>query len=280
MSGDIKNLRARIKSVDSTLHLTSAMGLVASSKIRRAGTAMQQGRQYADALGDTVQTLASSPECRRSPYMQPRDGAPETVIVIAGDRGLAGGYNANAFRACDALLSEISERGGESRVIPIGKRACDRYGAAAAESFASSERIKYAEVRELAERLCSSFTAGECSRVHIVSTVFVSMMKQEAGTDTLLPLSPDGAERRCGCVLYEPDGAAVLDTLVSEYVAGRIYAAVKESFASEVAARRMAMDSAEKNAKQMIFDLQLSYNRARQSAITQEITEIVAGSGD
>ena len=88
------------------------------------------------------------------------------------------------------------------------------------------------------------------------------------------------AERRGGCVLYEPDGAAVLNTLVSEYVAGKIYAAVKESFASEVAARRMAMDSAEKNAKQMISDLQLSYNRARQSAITQEITEIVAGSGD
>ena len=89
MGGDIKNLRARIKSVDSTLHLTSAMGLVASSKIRRAGTAMQNGRQYAAALEDTVQTLASSPECRRTPYMTPRDGAPETVIVIAGDRGLA-----------------------------------------------------------------------------------------------------------------------------------------------------------------------------------------------
>ena len=91
MGGDIKNLRARIKSVDSTLHLTSAMGLVASSKIRRAGTAMQNGRQYAAALEDTVKTLASSPECRRTPYMTPRDGAPETVIVIAGDRGLAGG---------------------------------------------------------------------------------------------------------------------------------------------------------------------------------------------
>ena len=90
MGGDIKNLRARIKSVDSTLHLTSAMGLVASSKIRRAGTAMQNGRQYAAALEDTVQTLASSPECRRTPYMTPRDSAPETVIVIAGDRGLAG----------------------------------------------------------------------------------------------------------------------------------------------------------------------------------------------
>ena len=96
------------------------------------------------------------------------------------------------------------------------------------------------------------------------------MMKQEACTELLLPLSPDRAERRGGCVLYEPDGAAVLNTLVSEYVAGKIYAAVKESFASEVAARRMAMDSAEKNAKQMISDLQLSYNRARQSAIAQE----------
>ena len=151
---------------------------------------------------------------------------------------------------------------------------------AARESFASSERITYAEVRALSERICEEFTSGECSRLWVVSTSFVSMMKQEACTELLLPLSPDRAERRGGCVLYEPDGAAVLNTLVSEYVAGKIYAAVKESFASEVAARRMAMDSAEKNAKQMISDLQLSYNRARQSAITQEITEIVAGSGD
>lgn len=277
MGGDIKNLRARIKSVDSTLHLTSAMGLVASSKIRRASLAMKHGREYSAALGDTVETLASSPECKRTPYMNPVVGAPETVIVIAGDRGLAGGYNANAFRTCDGLLSEIRERGSESRVIPIGKRASDRYGG---EGYSSSERITYADVKALSARLCEAFVGGECSRLWIVSTSFVSMMKQEAVISSLLPIVPSEGKKGGGCVLYEPDGATVLDSLVSEYVAGRIYAAVRESFASEVAARRMAMDSAEKNAKQMISELQLSYNRARQSAITQEITEIVAGSGE
>ena len=113
-----------------------------------------------------------------------------------------------------------------------------------------------------------------------VGSFYLFCFNDEAGGVHRIAASADRAERRGGCVLYEPDGAAVLNTLVSEYVAGKIYAAVKESFASEVAARRMAMDSAEKNAKQMISDLQLSYNRARQSAITQEITEIVAGSGD
>ena len=192
MGGDIKNLRARIKSVDSTLHRQALWDLSHRSKYaaraRRCRTAGST-----PPLSKILCKLASSPECRRTPYMTPRDGAPETVIVIAGDRGLAGGYNTNAFRVCDALLAEINARGAENRVIPIGKRACDRYSDsagsanekgdggndAACESFASSEHITYAEVRALSERICEEFTSGECSRLWVVSTSFC--FNDEAG---------------------------------------------------------------------------------------------------
>ena len=117
MGADIKSLRGRIRSVDSTLHLTKAMGLVASSKIRRATRTMNQTREYASAMEDVVSVLRASPECQRSPYMQPR-GEGTRLIVIAGDRGLAGGYNANVFRLAATVL--------EAEVIPIGKRACER----------------------------------------------------------------------------------------------------------------------------------------------------------
>jgi len=148
VSGDTKALRNRIKSVDSTLHLTKAMGLVASSKIRRALDAMQKGRQYTEAMSDVIKTLASSSECKKSPYMAKRDTDRTKIIVIAGDRGLAGGYNANVFR----LAKEYE--GAE--FIPIGKRACERYGGEfyLAETFKTSDAIK------LSEKLCSDFCEG------------------------------------------------------------------------------------------------------------------------
>ena len=269
MGADIKSLRTRIKSVDSTLHLTKAMGLVASSKIRRANDAMKKGREYKAALGDFVAELSKSSECLKSPYMQARgDELGRTrLIVIAGDRGLAGGYNANIFRLCAEYKGAV--------VIPIGKRACEKFGA----DINSSERFSSDEADALARKLCSDFAAGEYDRLGIVSTKYVSMMTQNAELEWLLPLERTADSGAAGTV-FEPDEITVLDAVMPEYVAGMIMSAIRESFASEVAARRMAMDSAGKNATAMIEDLQLKYNRARQGAITQEITEIVAGAGE
>lgn len=266
MGADIKNLRTRIRSVDSTLHLTKAMGLVASSKIRRATETMLAARRYADALNDAVALLTTDGDVLKSPYMQVRDGKNTRLIVIAGDRGLAGGYNANVFR----LVREM----GEAMYYPIGKRACERFGG----DFASSERFSYDEAYALAETMCRDFENGTFDRLGIVWTRFDSMMTQTAMVDWVLPLTKaENAPSRV--VEFEPDAATVLGSAVCEYVTGMILARLRESFAAEVAARRMAMDSAGKNAQEMIDSLQLKYNRARQGAITQEITEIVAGSG-
>ncbi|MBQ3791943.1 MAG: F0F1 ATP synthase subunit gamma [Clostridia bacterium] len=266
MGADIKSIRLRIRSVDSTLHLTKAMGLVASSKIRRATEAMNKGRQYASAVRESVSLLASSRECRKSPYLEERGEERTRLIVIAGDRGLAGGYNANIFR----LLREFP--GAE--VLPIGKRACDRAGA----ETVSSERYSFEQALETARQQCASFLAGEYDRLGILYTRYRSMLFQEAAVEWVLPLKRE--EIRESGILFEPDEMTVLHAAIDEYVAALLIAAVRESFASEVMARKTAMDSAGKNAQEMIDHLQLAYNRARQGAITQEITEIVAGSGE
>ncbi len=266
MGADIKSLRTRIKSVNSTLHLTRAMGLVASSKIRRATEAMLHGRDYAAAIEQVLALLTTSPECGRSPYMQQRDEGRTRLIVIAGDRGLAGGYNANVFRTVRDYP--------EAQIIPIGKRACERYGG----ELRLSEHFDSLAASHLAAELCADFAAGTYDRLGILYTRYVSMMSQQPEIRWVLPLTrPEDVSARS--VLFEPDEMTILQTAVPEYVTGELMAAVRESYASEVVARRMAMDSAGKNAAQMIDELQLQYNRARQGAITQEITEIVAGAG-
>ncbi len=264
MGADIKQLRTRIKSVDSTLHLTKAMGLVASSKIRKATDSMNKGREYARALEETVSLLTSSEACKKTPYMAAREGGRTRLIVIAGDRGLAGGYNANIFR----LLREYPD----AEVTPIGKRACERFGQAVTEA----EGYSYADAVALARDICRDFAEEKFDRLGIVCTEYRSMMSQEACVRWLLPL-PVSEAKACDAV-FEPDEATVLNAIIPDYIAGMIVSAVKESFASEVAARRVAMDSAGKNAQEMLDGLALAYNRARQGAITQEITEIVAGS--
>lgn len=265
MGYDVKQLRARIKSVDSTLHLTTAMGLVASSKVRRSNEKMRSGREYRASVQNVIEGLTCIPECRSNNYM--RDTGDRTaVIVIAGDRGMAGGYNANVFRALSQYPS--------ANLIPIGKRVCDRFR----KETVSSEHFDYAAARELSFRLCESFLNNEFDKLMIVYTRYVSTMTQEPVSEQILPLCK-GTAVKGDDLLFEPDANSLLENIVPNYVASVIISAVYESYACEVAARRTAMDSAGKNARQMIDDLTLSYNRARQASITQEITEIVAGSG-
>ena len=263
MGADIKSLRTRIKSVTSTLQLTRAMGLVASSKIRRATQRMLEGRDYDAALNQLLDLLTACPECARSPYMQEREGK-TLLVVIAGDRGLAGGYNANIFRT----VKEYHD----AQILPIGKRACDRFGG----PVRLCEKLTGEDAYQLAADLCKRYADGEFTRLGILYTQYVSMMSQVPQVRWVLPLTK-AEETAPTAVLFEPDEATILTTAVPEYVTGAIMATVRESYACEVVARRMAMDSAGKNASEMIADLQLEYNRARQGSITQEITEIVAG---
>ncbi|MBR4500868.1 MAG: ATP synthase F1 subunit gamma [Clostridia bacterium] len=264
---DTKQLRNRIRSVNSTLHLTHAMELVAASKIKKASERMLGSNEYAHAAAETMAVLAACPACEKSPYLKSGSSGETRLMVIAGDRGMAGGYNANIYR----LVREYPE----AKIIPIGKRAYDRFGG---EAFYGAEAFSTAAARKIAEKLCKDFLEGAYGRFGILFTRYISMLQQEASVRWILPLdksaNPSGKD-----IVFEPDEAYVMSSLVPEYVTGMIMASVRESFASEVAARRMAMDSAGKNARQMIDDLKLKYNRARQGAITQEITEIVAGSG-
>lgn len=262
-----KALRVRIKSVKSTEQLTKAMGLVASSKIRRANEAMSKAREYKKSLSSAISLLTSSPDSQKSPYMQNRDTGRTKIIIIAGDRGLAGGYNANVFR--------LAKEYPEAEFIPIGKRACDYFSM----PINSSEKYTFDDAMALAKELCNDFAESKFDRLGIIYTTYHSVMTQEASFEWLLPLTKGEDNKNAG-MIYEPDHLTVLNLVVCEYVAGMITSLVRESFACEVSARRMAMDSAGKNAKQMINDLSLEYNRARQGAITQEITEIVAGAGD
>ena len=265
MGADIKKLRSRIKSVDSTLHLTKAMGLVASSKIRRATEAMNKSKEYEKAFSNVINMLTSCQECSTSPYMQENSTGKICLVVIAGDRGLAGGYNANIFR--------FAKEYDNAEIIPIGKRSCDRYSGEVvlAESFSSNDAVT------MAQELCSRFAKGEFDKVGIICTKYISIMSQEPQIKWILPLQK-GEGANSSSILFEPDEVTILNSVISEYIAATIVSSVRESYAAEVAARRFAMDSAGKNAQTMLDDLQLKYNRARQGVITQEITEIVSGS--
>ncbi len=266
MGVDIKSLKNRIKSIDSTLHLTKAMGLVASAKIRGATAAMMKSREYAKAIRDTVDMLSASKACEKSEYMQKGEVGKICLITIAGDRGLAGGYNSNIFRLTDEVRAD--------RIIPIGKRACERYGG----ELHKTEGFSYRDAVTFAKDICRAFKIGKYEKVGIVSTKYQSMMTQIPQIDWIFPL--EKAERKSKAdIIFEPDERTILEEVIEEYIAGKIVAAARESFTCEVVARRFAMDNAGKNAGEMIDSLTLEYNRARQSAITQEITEIVAGSG-
>ena len=282
MAKDIKALRKRIKSFDSTLHLTGAMGLVASSKMRKATDAMLEGRKFLKAISSIVDDLSSCTECKKSVFFNERTDETKSgvtkLIVIAGDRGLCGGYNANVFRTVRDMEA--------ATIIPIGPRAFDRYPVDELDdfdpdterNFDSSEHYTYEDAKALADSLVEEYREGKIDKVGIVYNKYVSILTQEPQVKWILPIGkPEAASSDNG--IYEPDPFTLLDDIIPQYVAGVIFALVKESFACEVAARRMAMDSATKNATEMIEDLTLEYNRVRQSKITQEITEIVAGAG-
>ena len=266
MGADIKSLRTRIKSVRSTLQLTSAMGLVASSKIRKAQLFAKNSKEYANSVSSIVDVLTSSRECEKSPFMSSH-GEKIKLVVIAGDRGLAGGYNANIFR----YLRDYPD----AELCPIGKKSCERFG----DEIYSSEFFSYSDTLALAKKLCEEYKEGKYAKVGVLYTKYKSMISQIPDIKWILPLSKSEKQTQGGAI-FEPDELTMLERAMPTYLSGIIYSLIKESFLCEVISRRNAMDSAGKNATTMIDELQLKYNRARQGTITQEITEIVAGSGD
>ena len=260
MGMNTDEILSRIKSIDSTLKLSKAMELISSAKIRRANISMVKANEYFMNVQAIVNLVASCGECRKSVFLR-ESSEKVKLVVIAGDRGLAGGYNANIFR-------NLKKYEG-AEIVPIGKRACNKFDS----KFFSAEKFLYEQALEIAEDVCEGFRKNYFGRFGILYTRYFSMMKQVPEVRWILPLKAEG--NKCN-ILFEPDEKYVLDKVIKEYVAGSIYAAVRESFMSETASRKIAMDFATKNSNKMLEDLQLEYNQIRQSEITSEITEIVA----
>ena len=271
----MKDIKLRIRSVESTKQITSAMQLVAGSKLRRARQRMEDTRPYMNAARQVINDLAAHQEIQ-SPFFAEGKSERQCVVVIAGDRGLAGHYNAAVFKLADEFVS------GGAVVLPIGKKAVDRYVRRNAEvlsdCFLKVEHVSSEDCRTMASLLIDGFLHGQFGKVTLIDTTFVSAMTQDAQTVPLLPIERRTAETGIHTqVIMEPGPGALLASVMPDYLTGCLYGAVCDAVACEMAARRNAMDSATKNAEQMIADLSLHYNRARQGSITQEITEIVAG---
>ncbi len=273
-----KEIKTRIRSMESTRQITRAMEMVASAKLRKTQQKALACRPYYETLYQTIWDIVGNDRETNSPYLQNGAGKKTAFVVISGDRGLAGGYNSNVFK----LFASQAE-GKDAVVLPVGRKGAEHFRihgvATLTQNYTQAETVAIGDCFSMAKQLCKQFLQGELDGVYVVYTKFQSVLSQQSSCLQLLPLQKD-AETRSGNgdILYEPDGDTVLDTIVPEYLGGVLYGALCESRASEQAARRTAMDAATQNAQEMIDGLSLQFNRARQAAITQEITEIVAGS--
>ena len=276
-----KEIKNRIRSMESTKQITKAMEMVAASKLRRAQSQIAASRPYFEILRDTIADITRSNRDFSSPYLKKREGKKLLYVVIAGDRGLAGGYNSNVLKL---VYAQIQDK--EAAVLPIGKKAVDSFKSKGipilTDTYAEAASVGIGDCFSISKQVSKAFLDGQYDEVYVAYTNFVSMLSQSPDFMKLLPLEkPEVKENepphRCD-TLYEHPAEEVFAAIVPEYLGGVLYGALCESRASEQAARRSAMDSATQNADEMIADLSLKFNRARQAAITQEITEIVAGS--
>lgn len=277
----MKDIKRRIKSVESTMQITKAMDLVASSKLRKAKEKADKARPYFDALYETMCEIQAENPSFLSPFTRKVGEGKSLLVVIAGDRGLAGGFNSNIFKLAQARVDEL---GGKDKtdIIAIGKKAVEYFGKREFNMLGSypdfSENIRIHQANDIAGEIVDKYVKGIYERVELFYTEYVSSITQQAVTKKMLPVELDGQKKVSKALpIYEPSAGQVFNHIVPRYVTGMIFGACVESFASEQASRRNAMENASDNASEMISSLSLMYNRARQASITQEITEIVGG---
>ena len=273
-----KEIKNRIRSMESTKQITKAMEMVAASKLRHAQAKVLSSRPYFEILYETIMDIAGKEGEVDSAYMQKRPVKRSAYVVIAGDRGLAGGYNANVLKM---VASHMEWK--NAAILPVGKKAVEffrhRKAELLTEQYADAANLNMGDCFTVAKMLCKAFLNEEVDEVFVAYTNFVSVLSQTPSVLQLLPLgNPVPNKAGSQDIIYEPGSREVFESIVPEFVGGVFYGALCESRASEQAARRTAMDAATQNADEMIADLSLKFNQARQAAITQEITEIVAGS--
>lgn len=280
----MRDIKRRIKSVNSTQQITKAMNLVASSKLNRAKSRFNDTKPYFEAAKRVIANVVKGSKGVSSVFIQEKNESGKTlVIVIAGDRGLCGGYNSNV---CKRALEIISEK-KSSVVIAAGNKAREFFRHKkidVSECYRNvSEKPDYIDALVIGSKAIDMYTKGEVDEVYLVYTEFITTLSNEPKSIKLLPLDPkdfeDNREPHSSTLtIYEPDEEAVLNYVIPKYVNTVIYGGMVESAVCELSSRMTAMDSATENASEMIDSLNLIYNRVRQGAITQEITEIVSGS--
>lgn len=277
----MRNIKRRIKSVNSTQQITKAMNLVASSKLTKARQNFEDTKPFFNAIRRVIASVVKGAGNTDNVFLKTREVKNTGVIVLTGDRGLCGGYNANA---CKAALN-ITE-GKSATYITVGSKGHEflkNKVSDFAQNYTNiSEKPTYEDAREIGEKITQMYKDGEVDQVYLVYTEYISTIASEPKVMRLLPLDTESLgeseQESLTLTIYEPDEETVLEYVIPKYLNTVIYGALVESSVCELTSRMTAMDSATDNASQMLDTLNLHYNRARQGAITQELTEIVSGS--
>ena len=286
-ASNMKDVKRRIKSVESTMQITKAMQLVAASKLRKAKEKAIAVQPFYSLLFKTMCDICCDHEFK-SVFTKKGSGNNVLLVVVAGDRGLAGGFNSQVLKTAQQRVDKYSAEGRQVSVMAVGKKSVEYFEKRNCNVLYNlpnfAEGLTMEDASDFGEEIAVRYKQGEFSHVELVYTTFVSALTQEPCVLTILPVENLGKMGgRHPSTEYDPSPEEVFDGLIPQYVSGMIYSAVVDSFASEQAARRNAMESASDNAQEMIDNLSLQYNRARQAMITQEITEIssaAANDGD
>lgn len=279
----MRDIKRRIKSVNSTKQITNAMYLVASSKLNKAKNRLSDTRPFFNEVRQVITNIINGSSGISHPFLETREGKSRLVITVTGDRGLCGGYNTNVIKKALSVINDPKN----DKIIAVGSKGKDFFKSKfnVINSFTNmSENPTYEDALNIGNLALNLFTSGEVDEVYLAYTEFVSTLVSEPKLIKLFPLDVNDFKNvekpsSNASTIYEPNEEDVLEYIIPKYINTVLFGAFVESAVCELGARMTAMDSATENAQEMINSLNLIYNRARQSAITQEITEIVSGSG-
>jgi F-type H+-transporting ATPase subunit gamma len=286
VAAQLRVVRRRIRTVQSTQKITRAFELISASRVVRAQQRVEASRPYTNLITQALTSVANTEVTISHPLLEPRDEVRAAgVLVITSDRGLAGPYNANVLRTAAELLARLREDGIEPRLYVTGRKGVAYYRFRRRELTQSwtgmADRPAYDDAKQVADTMLEAFLDHEVDELHMVYTEYVSAATQRAEARRIIPLVVEETTERppepIPMYIYEPSAQAVLDALLPRYVEARVFTAMLEATASEHAARRRAMKAATDNASELIEDLTREYNQARQAEITSEIMEIVGG---
>ena len=284
----LKDVKTKIGGVKKTSQITSAMNMVAAAKLRGAQQKMEDFRPYTEKFNQAMGSLSANMESGQFPLMEVRDVQTVEIVLVSSDRGLCGSFNSNMFKAAEKLSAQYEAEGKKISLVCVGKKANSYFkktGKVRKAYTSIMGNFQMFNARAIAQDIAANFLAGESDKVHVIFGKFISVAMQRPEVEVLLPVQPEMSESEnapasgasAGDYIYEPSPTEIMDVLLPLYMNVMIYHAMLETGASEHAARMTAMDNATRACKDMIHDLTLLYNKARQAGITAELMDIVGG---